>query len=196
HPTSLPYILMTTQLMEAFGIAVETLAPNRYRVPCGVYQNPAEFSVEVDASSATYPLALAAITGGSVTVESLGNTSLQGDAAFHTLLHAMGCRTEQDSTTTTVTGPPQGTTLQAVEIDMETMTDAFMTAVALAAVANGTKKITGIANQRVKECNRIEVMVTELRKIGVECGELPDGIWITGTNGRVDHLKKAFHRVP
>ncbi|KAJ0396596.1 hypothetical protein ATCC90586_004058 [Pythium insidiosum] len=45
---------------------------------------------------------------------------------------------------------------------------------ALAAVANGTTKITGIANQRVKECNRIEVMVTELRKIGVECGELPD----------------------
>ncbi|KAF1326634.1 3-phosphoshikimate 1-carboxyvinyltransferase, partial [Globisporangium splendens] len=192
HPTSLPYILMTTQLMKEFGIEVETLAPNKYRVPCGVYMNPAEFSIEVDASSATYPLAFAAITGGEVTVEALGNTSLQGDAAFHTLLRAMGCTTTQDAFSTTVVGPPAGTPLQAVEIDMETMTDAFMTAVALAAVAKGTTKITGIANQRVKECNRIEVMVTELRKIGVECGELPDGIWVTGTAGKTDQLKKAY----
>ncbi|CAI5743214.1 unnamed protein product [Hyaloperonospora brassicae] len=192
EPTSLPYILMTVQLMKEFGIAVETLAPNRYRVPCGVYENPDAVSVEVDASSATYPLAFAAITGGQVTVEALGDTSLQGDAAFHTLLRSMGCTTTQDATSTTVTGPQDGSPLKAVEIDMETMTDAFMTAVALAAVADGTTKITGIANQRVKECNRIEVMVTELRKIGVECGELPDGIWIKGTAGKTDHLKKAL----
>lgn len=192
HPTSLPYILMTTQLMKDFGVEVETLAPNRYRVPCGAYKNPAEWTVEVDASSATYPLALAAITGGQVTVQALGATSLQGDAAFHTLLSAMGCTTTQDAFSTTVTGPARGTPLNAVEIDMETMTDAFMTAVALAAVAKGTTKITGIANQRVKECNRIEVMVTELHKLGVECGELPDGIWITGTAGKTDHLSRAF----
>lgn len=192
HPTSLPYILMTTQLMQAFGVAVETLAPNRYRVPCGVYTNPPTFSIEVDASSATYPLALAAITGGSVTVEALGNTSLQGDAAFHTLLRSMGCTTSQDAHSTTVTGPPPGTPLTAVDIDMETMTDAFMTAVALAAVAKGTTRITGIANQRVKECNRIEVMVTELQKLGVACGELPDGIWVTGTAGETAHLKRAY----
>ncbi|TYZ61732.1 hypothetical protein PybrP1_012406 [[Pythium] brassicae (nom. inval.)] len=191
HPTSLPYILMTTQLMETFGIAVETLAPNRYRVPCGVYSNPPEVSIEVDASSATYPLALAAITGGEVTVEALGSASLQGDAAFHTLLRSMGCTTTQDAHSTTVTGPPAGTPLSAVDVDMETMTDAFMTAVALAAVAKGTTRITGIANQRVKECNRIEVMVTELRKLGVACGELPDGLWVTGTAGATQHLQPA-----
>lgn len=190
-PTSLPYIRMTTQLMRQFGICVETLASNRYRVPCGVYENPKEVSVEVDASSATYPLAFAAITGGKVTVEALGDTSLQGDAEFHTLLRSMGCTTVQDATSTTVIGPQNGSPLKAVEIDMETMTDAFMTAVALAAVADGTTKITGISNQRVKECNRIEVMVTELRKVGVECGELCDGIWIKGTAGKTDHLKKV-----
>ncbi|DAZ95245.1 TPA: hypothetical protein N0F65_002357 [Lagenidium giganteum] len=191
HPTSLPYILMTTQLMRTFGIDVETLAPNKYKVPTGVYTNPARLDVEVDASSATYPLALAAITGGNVTVEALGNGSLQGDAAFHTLLRDMGCTTTQNEHTTTVQGPAPGTPLKAVDIDMETMTDAFMTAVALAAVADGTTHITGIANQRVKECNRIEVMVTELTKLGVECGELPDGIWVKGTAGRTDHLRSA-----
>ena len=48
---------------------------------CG-YKNPAKFLVEADASSASYPLAFAAITGGTVTVEGIGSTSLQGDAAF------------------------------------------------------------------------------------------------------------------
>ncbi|RHY98821.1 hypothetical protein DYB35_011122, partial [Aphanomyces astaci] len=54
-------------------------------------------------------------------------------------------------------GPPRGS-LKAIEIDMETMTDAFMTLAVLAAAATGRTKITGIANQRVKECNRIAVM--------------------------------------
>ncbi|KAG3199151.1 hypothetical protein PC128_g5501 [Phytophthora cactorum] len=116
----------------------------------------------------TYPLAFAAITGGQVTVDAVGNT-----------------------TSTTVTGPQDGTPLKAMEIDMETMTDAFMTAITLAAVAGGTTKITGIANQRVQECNRIEVMVTELRKIGVACGEPSNGIWIKGTASKTEHLKKA-----
>ena len=58
---------------------------------------------------------------------------------------------------------------------MMTMTDAFMTLAAVAAVSNGETKITGIANQRVKECDRI-AMVRELAKCGVrvvfECDSL------------------------
>ena len=61
------------------------------------------------------------------------------------------------------------------------MTDAFLTAAALAAVADGTTRITNIANQRVKECNRILAMVTELGKCGVQTKELPDGIEVTGS---------------
>lgn len=180
HPTSLPYILMTTQLMKQFGLEVQQIGSNTFVIPTGVYQNPSHVSVEVDASSATYPLAIAAITGGQVTVEGLGSGSLQGDAQFHTLLGQMGCESSQTDTSTIVKGP--SSRLRAVKIDMETMTDAFMTAVALAAVADGKTEITGISNQRVKECNRIEVMVTELTKMGVKCGELPDGIWVEGVS--------------
>ena len=63
------------------------------------------------------------------------------------------------------------------------MTDAFMTACVVAVAAAGRTNITGIANQRVKECNRIAAMVTELSKLGVECGELEDGIWVQGVGG-------------
>merc|ERR1719229_1294745 len=60
---------------------------------------------------------------------------------------------------------------------MNTMTDAFLTAAALMATVEGGKsRITNIANQRVKECNRIEAMRVELGKCGIECRERPEDI--------------------
>jgi len=179
---SQPYIDMTITMMKQFGIEV-TREPNTniYHIPAASYTNPQTYIIEADATSATYPLAYAAITGSKVTVENIGNNSLQGDSEFATkVLQPMGCTVSQTAHTTTVQGPARGQ-LKAIKIDMETMTDAFLTATVLAAVANGETEITGISNQRVKECNRIEAMVTELAKFGVKASELEDGIKITGT---------------
>jgi pentafunctional AROM polypeptide len=75
---SQPFIDMTTRLMEQFGIATTHNAEtNQYDIPLGVYKNPEEFVIEADASSASYPLAMAAITGGKVTVSNVGGASLQ-----------------------------------------------------------------------------------------------------------------------
>lgn len=93
----------------------------------------------------------------------------------------MGCIVEQTDTTTTVTGPYILKPLPT--IDMESMTDAFMTATVLASVAQGGDNITcitGIANQRVKECDRIAAMIEQLARFGVTASELPDGIKIHG----------------
>eukprot|EP00123_Amoebidium_parasiticum_P017496 comp23872_c0_seq2/m.41864 comp23872_c0_seq2/g.41864 ORF comp23872_c0_seq2/g.41864 comp23872_c0_seq2/m.41864 type:complete len:823 (-) comp23872_c0_seq2:45-2513(-) len=178
---SQPYIDMTLQLLSQFGVnAVRRPETNTYDIPKQTLANPNEFLVEGDASSATYPLAIAAITGGTVTVDNVGSRSLQGDAAFCRLLESMGCTVSQSETTTTVTGPPRDQRLKPIKIDMMTMTDAFMTAAVLAAVADGTSQLTGIANQRVKECDRLAVMVEELGKLGVKARELPDGIEIEG----------------
>ena len=182
-PISELYIEMTNSMMKSFGVEVtkSTTEPFTYHIPIGVYQNPAEYVIESDASSATYPLAVAAITGSSCTIPNIGSGSLQGDARFAVdVLRPMGCQVVQTETSTTVTGPARGHLVGLPEIDMEPMTDAFLTAAVLAAVAKGTTRIIGIANQRVKECNRIEAMVTELTKFGVKTGELEDGIEITG----------------
>jgi pentafunctional AROM polypeptide len=182
-PISQPYIDMTIAMMASFGIKVErsTEDPNTYHIPQGVYENPAEYVIESDASSATYPLAVAAITGTTCTVPNIGSASLQGDARFAIeVLRPMGCTVEQTETSTTVTGPPIGTLKAIKHVDMEPMTDAFLTASVLAAVASGTTQITGIANQRVKECNRIAAMKDQLAKFGVVCNELEDGIEVTG----------------
>jgi pentafunctional AROM polypeptide len=175
------YIDMTIALMADFGVHVERLGPTTYRIPLGTYVSPSAFAIESDASSATYPLALAAITGTTCTLANIGTASLQGDARFaKDVLEPMGCTVRQTATSTTVTGPAVGSLRALSAIDMEPMTDAFMTAAVLAAVARGTTRITGIANQRVKECNRIEAMRVQLAKFGVVVRELPDGIEVDG----------------
>ena len=178
------YIDMTIALMRDFGIHVtrerdpETGAPlNAYKIPRGVYTVPESgvFTIESDASSATYPLAVAAITGTSCTLASIGSSSLQGDARFaKEVLEPMGCTVVQTATETTVTGPPIGTLKAMGEVDMEPMTDAFLTAAVVGAVATdgglraesgvgkNVLRIRGIANQRVKECNRIKAMRDQL----------------------------------
>ncbi|KAL2823124.1 EPSP synthase-domain-containing protein [Aspergillus granulosus] len=189
-PISQPYIDMTTAMMRSFGIDVQksTTEEHTYHIPQGRYVNPTEYVIESDASSATYPLAIAAITSTTCTVPNIGSASLQGDARFAVdILRPMGCTVEQTATSTTVTGPADGILRPLPNVDMEPMTDAFLTASVLAAVARGkdsnhTTRIYGIANQRVKECNRIKAMKDELAKFGVVCREHDDGIEIDGVD--------------
>ena len=187
-PVSQLYIDMTITMMASFGIHVKRSDSEQhtYHIPQGIYKNPSEYVVESDASSATYPLAVAAITGTTCTIPNIGSASLQGDARFAVeVLEPMGCVVKQTKTSTTVTGPVDRVLKPLSSVDMEPMTDAFLTASVLAAVAQGgskssTTKIFGIANQRVKECNRIKAMKDELAKFGVVCHEHDDGIEIDG----------------
>ncbi|KAJ2887827.1 3-dehydroquinate dehydratase (3-dehydroquinase), partial [Coemansia asiatica] len=182
---SQPYIDMTIAMMAQFGCQVQRLSENEYLIPRCVYTNPAEYVVESDASSATYPLAFAAITGTECTVPNIGSASLQGDARFAVdVLRPMGCLVDQTATSTTVRGPARGALRALGDIDMEPMTDAFLTAAALAAVAptdnDGVTRIRGIANQHVKECDRIAAMCDELAKFGVKTENHADGIDVYG----------------
>ncbi|KAH7130218.1 EPSP synthase-domain-containing protein [Dendryphion nanum] len=200
-PISQPYIDMTIAMMAAFGVQVERsqTEENTYHIPSKPYTNPAEYEVESDASSATYPLAIAAITGTTCTVPNIGSASLQGDARFAVeVLKPMGCKVEQSRTSTTVTGPPRGQLKAVNNIDMEPMTDAFLTASVLAAVAssNGTTNTTriyGIANQRVKECNRIQAMEDELAKFGITCRQFDDGIEVDGKGYQLNAPSVGIH---
>ena len=182
-PVSEPYIDMTIAMMASFGVMVERSAKEQYtyHIPQQRYTNPPQYIVESDASSATYPLAIAAITGTTCTVPNIGSASLQGDSRFAVdILKPMGCKVVQSKHSTTVTGPSNGRLKCLQNVDMEPMTDAFLTASVLAAVGSGTTRIYGIANQRVKECNRIKAMFDELAKFGVTCREHPDGLEIDG----------------
>lgn len=177
--TSLPYIQMTLQSMKDFGVIVKydknfknfSITPRKY-----ISKN---ISIESDASSATYPLALAAIHGAKIVLENLGSKSLQADMQFVDVLKKFGCKIKMSSSRTEVTGPkklkPLGT------IDLNELPDAAMTVAIVAAFAKGKSKLTNIGNLRVKECDRLHAMATELQKIGVEVAEGKNDLTINGS---------------
>lgn len=187
--TSQSYTDMTLAMMKIFGASVDTSdKPMRYKIKKGYYTNPEHYYIEGDASSAAFPLALAASAGYNVTVKNVGSRSLQGDASFAPcVLRKMGAIVTQTEVETTVKGPADGLLLPLGSIDMNKWTDSFLVTAAVAALAQPigdlkSTRITGIENQRVKECNRIRVMVDQLSKFGVNCVEHEDGIEIFGTH--------------
>nr|CAA28836.1 arom polypeptide [Aspergillus nidulans] len=188
-PISQPYIDMTTAMMRSFGIDVQksTTEEHTYHIPQGRYVNPAEYVIESDASCATYPLAVAAVTGTTCTVPNIGSASLQGDARFAVeVLRPMGCTVEQTETSTTVTGPSDGilraTSKRGYGTNDRCVPRCFRTGSHRPMEKSQTTPpvSSGIANQRVKECNRIKAMKDELAKFGVICREHDDGLEIDG----------------
>eukprot|EP00834_Sanchytrium_tribonematis_P004179 NODE_191_length_13422_cov_1.451025.p1 type:complete len:1469 gc:universal NODE_191_length_13422_cov_1.451025:7688-3282(-) len=181
------YIDMTLDIMAKFGVEVEQIDQFTFKIPRKCYENPLDYFVEPDASSATYPLAFAAVTNTKVTIPHLSADSTQGDSKFaKIILGKMGCEVIQDKYTSVI-GVPR--CLPLFDIDMEVLTDAFLTAAALGAITTeGYTKISGIANQRVKECNRITAMREGLKTFGVKTEEFGDGMTVFPQND----LKEGF----
>jgi len=171
---SRPYLEITRSVMAAFGVDDVAIGDRQVRVGPGEYA-PTDYRIEVDASSASYPLAAAAICGGSVSIEGLGAAPLQGDAAFVDLLGAMGCEVERSETRTTVrrTGA-----LHGIEVDMADISDTVPTLAVVAPFADSPTRITGIGFIRRKESDRIGDVVRELQSCGVDAVEEPDGMVI------------------
>ena len=168
---SKPYVDMTVSVMRAFGAEVDGLrvAPTAYR--------PTDYTVEPDASAASYFFAAAAATGGTVTVRGLGSNSIQGDMQFVGVLEQMGCIVEQSVNSTTVAGPGPGR-LRGVEVDMRHFSDTAQTLAAVAPLATSPTRITGIGFIRRKETDRLAALVTELTRCGIPAEEEEDGLII------------------
>ncbi len=131
--------------------------------------------VEPDASSASYFFAAAAITGGRVRVEGLGENSLQADASFVDILGKMGCKIRKAVNWLEV----EGGSLTGIDIDMNGAPDVVQTLAAVAVYAKGKTCIRNVKNLRYKETDRITALVNELKKIGISVKEYEDGLEIT-----------------
>eukprot|EP00246_Nothoceros_aenigmaticus_P017576 TRINITY_DN870_c0_g1_i1.p1 TRINITY_DN870_c0_g1~~TRINITY_DN870_c0_g1_i1.p1 ORF type:complete len:430 (-),score=84.75 TRINITY_DN870_c0_g1_i1:328-1437(-) len=181
---SVPYVDMTLKLMERFGVKVERNgAWERFHIQGGqTYRSPGYVYVEGDASSASYFLAGAAVTGGTVTVEGCGTSSLQGDVKFAEVLEKMGAKVDWTEHSVTVTGPPVGESgkrLKGIDIDMNAMPDVAMTLAVVALFADGPTAIRDVGSWRVKETERMIAVCTELAKLGASVEEGPDYCIIT-----------------
>ncbi len=178
---SKPYIDITLNLLQRFGVTVERDGWQRFTIPrASQYRSPGEIHVEGDASSASYFIALGAIAdcvsgSNGIKIHGAGADSIQGDIRFAQAAAEMGAVVQSGPNWLQVR---RGSwPLKAITIDCNHIPDAAMTLAIMALYADGTSTLTNIASWRVKETDRIAAMACELRKLGATVNEGAD--WIS-----------------
>ncbi len=194
---SRPYIHITLQLLQRFGIAVLHDDWQRFTIPAGSrYRSPGTIHVEADASSASYFIALGALAApdaarGPLRIQGVGLDSIQGDIRFAEAARAMGAE---------VAGGPNwlevrrgAWPLKAVDLDCNHIPDAAMTLAVMALYAQGTTTLRNIASWRVKETDRIAAMAEGCRRLGATVEEGPDFLRVTPPATPADWRAASIH---
>lgn len=158
---SKPYVDMTLQIMNDFGVKAENNSYKTFKIKSGQKYKAREYEIEGDASSASYFYALEKLHDVKIPIKNINPKTTQADIHFLDIIKKMD-------------GKALG------QIDLNHMPDAAMTVAIMCCFVKGKSILKNIANLKVKETNRIKALVTELSKIGVDCRELDDGIEING----------------
>ncbi|WP_437728008.1 3-phosphoshikimate 1-carboxyvinyltransferase [Sorangium sp. So ce861] len=171
---SRPYVEITRRMVADFGGRIDEAAGAFTIHPASGYR-PRRYPIEPDASSASYPFALAAAAGGAITVPGLGEGALQGDYRFVELLEQAGARVSKQADATTVRSDGR---LRGIDVDMHHISDTVMTLAAIAPLFEGPTTIRNVANIRIKETDRLAATVAELRRLGQEVSHGDDWLRI------------------
>ena len=174
-PVSIPYIKMTLDILDHFGIKVETDTKLRKYKVAPQHYNASDVIIEGDWSSASCPLALGA-SGGFTCVSGLNARSFQADKIMLKLLERMGVTVQIHSHKVTASK----CMLNALEADLTNSIDLLPVLAALAALAEGQSILKGIAKARLKESNRVLAMREGLNRMGIAVSEEEDNLIITG----------------
>ena len=185
---SLPHIEMTVQTLREVGIRVERLTEASWKVPPG-RPLARDVVVEPDLSNAGPFLAAAVLTAGTVRIPDWPEQTTQGGDHWREILPRFGAEVRRKGADLTVTGPPAGQALPGIDVDLSAAGELAPTVAALAAVADGPSRLTGIGHLRGHETDRLAALVAEIRRLGGQAEELPDGLAITGrvTRGGLMH---------
>lgn len=170
------YVEMTLRLMSDFGAQVQATADYQNFITLPQRYKACDYSVEADASTASYFFAMAAATKGEVTVKNLKRDCLQPDIGFLEVLEKMGCDVSEDANGVTLKAPEvlQGN----LSFDMEAVSDTTPTLAAIAPFASGPITITGVKHIRNHECDRLSALYETLTAVGVSVEEKEDGLII------------------
>jgi len=175
-PVSKPYIDMTLDVMQSFGLNVNRRGYSRFEILNGQKYQAGDYEVAPDYSQAGYFWAAAAITGRSIKVKGTSKDSWQGDVRFSDCLKQMGCDVRHENDGIQVTGRP----LAAIRVDMADMPDMVPTLAVVAAFAEGTTVIENVAHLKAKESDRLSAVAKELTKMGIEAVCSKTGLIIKG----------------
>lgn len=153
-------------------------------------KNLKEFTIESDASSASYIGEYALLNPEKkIILENITKKSIQGDIKFLEYLSKMGCKIIEHKNCTEIEGT--GTIKPLGNIDLNETPDLVMTFAVLAIFANGTTKITNIGNLRIKETDRLQALENEIKKFGIEVKTGKDFIEIHGNPKLISKKHKS-----
>ena len=187
---SVPYVEITLEMMRRFGVDVRREG-DTFVVPSQPYQ-ACRYPVEPDASTASYFLAAAALTGRTVTIPGLGSDALQGDVRFVDVLRQMGAEVKLERDSVTVAGGA----LHGVTVNMRDISDTVPTLAAIAPFADGPVRIEDVYNTRIKECDRLDACEENLRALGIQVETGRDWIEIQpGTPVATEIKCRRDHRI-
>jgi 3-phosphoshikimate 1-carboxyvinyltransferase len=194
-----PYVEMTLAYLEAQGLRCEKGEDlSWFRIPGGQTYKPMRGPVPADFSSAAFPAAAAAVSGGPVKLLGLDPNDAQGDKAFFDILAAMGCHIHWEKDFPPAAGTAAAPALwvertgplRGGEFDLNDTPDLLPACAVTAAFAKGDTALINVAHARIKETDRIAVMAAELGKLGVNVTERSDGLIVHGAaaprGGRID----------
>lgn len=171
------YIDMTIKMMEQFGVHVIKEGSNRFIIEKGQCYRAQDYYIEPDVSTACYFYAMGAILGIKVMVENVHFSSMQGDIQFISFLEQMGCKVEDTKEGIILQGPLDGK-LKGITANMHSCSDQAITMAAISVYADSPVSITGIGHIQYQECNRMDAIVTELGRMGIESERTNDSIII------------------
>ncbi len=194
---SKPYVDMTIDLMEKFGVDVDyNRTEKSFQIEPQSYQSR-DYTVEGDYSSASYIAAAAASLNSDITIQNLNKNSKQGDKLILDIVEKMGAEVKVKNNEVKINGHGS---LTGLDINLQNAPDLLPTVAALGAMADGTTHINGVEHARFKETDRIHFCAVELKKLGVSVKEKDDGLIIKGgvhggsVNSHMDHrLAMAFY---
>ncbi|WP_244929401.1 3-phosphoshikimate 1-carboxyvinyltransferase [Nocardioides sp. W7] len=169
---SLPHIDMTVTMLRQHGVEVDDAGANRWTVAPGPVR-AVDHVIEPDLSNAAPFLALAAVSGGTVTVRDWPRETTQAGDALREILTQMGCRVAFTDAGLTVTGPDE---LQGVDLDLHDVGELAPAVAALCALATTPSHLRGIAHIRHHETDRLAALAKELGGLGADVVERPDGL--------------------
>jgi 3-phosphoshikimate 1-carboxyvinyltransferase len=189
---SQPHLDMTVAMLRTHGVAVDDGEPHRWRVAPGPV-HAVDHTIEPDLSNAAPFLALAATTGGTVTVRDWPAETTQAGDALRDLLDRMGCSVELSARGLTVTG---GGGIAGLDVDLHDVGELTPVVAALCALAAGPSYLRGIAHIRGHETDRLAALAAELRGLGADVTEHEDGLELRPTrlHGGLFH-SYADHRM-
>jgi 3-phosphoshikimate 1-carboxyvinyltransferase len=176
---SKPYVDMTIAIMNDFGVEIERQGYERFIVRPSSFFPLSSYSIESDASAASYFFAAPAICGGTVRLENISRRSRQGDIAFLYILEHMGCQIKEVENGIEVTGSG---VLDGLDVDLRDIPDTAQTLAVVAPFASSPTRIRGIASARLKETDRVHATCTELTRLGLRVEQHEDGMTIYPSN--------------